>query len=283
MSITPNAQAAGPVNGRVQVMNVVAHPDDDVFFMNPDIYQTIRAGVPNVTVYLTASEISGAGTTPEQKSRSLQRGVQDAYARMAGVPDANTNAQEEWIGGPWTIGTRKVERFSLVNRPEVHLVFMNLHDARLGEVYDDGLVDQTVVPTGSTVASYSYGKADVTSVLLSIINSYQPTVLRYQDPTPDNRYWVDHSDHYAGSRFVHDATARYTGPVVRVAYRDYNINDVPRNLNATVTADKTRFFNVFFRYDPFAAPATWLEHMCYRWPNGTAWAATRADGRPRAR
>jgi hypothetical protein len=40
---------------------------------------------------------------------------------------------------------------------------------------------------------------DVTPVLLSILNSYQPTVLRYQDPTPDSRYYVDHADHYAGA------------------------------------------------------------------------------------
>src|SRR5688572_26709823 len=99
VAATPNVYAApGPVNGRVQVVNVVAHPDDDLFFMNPDIYQTIRAGLPTATVYITASEISGAGNTPAQKAKSLQRGVQDAYARMAGVPDANPNAQEEWTG-----------------------------------------------------------------------------------------------------------------------------------------------------------------------------------------
>ncbi|WP_275423847.1 hypothetical protein, partial [Virgisporangium ochraceum] len=65
-------------------------------------------------------------------------------------------------------------------------------------------------------------------------------------------------------------------------YRDYNIHDCPRNLNSTVAADKTRFFNAFFRYDPFATPLTWLEKMQYRWPTGTAWSAVRADGRPQA-
>jgi LmbE family N-acetylglucosaminyl deacetylase len=274
--------APGPTNGRVQVMHVVAHPDDDLFFMNPDVYQTIRAGVPTVTVYITASEISGAGNTPEQKAKSLQRGVQDAYARMAGVADVDPNAQEEWTGAPWTIGTRKVERFSLVSRPEVQLVFMNLHDANLGNVYDWGATDTTVIPTGSTVASYSYNKSNVTSVLLSMLNSYQPTVLRYQDPLPDGRYTPDHVDHYAGARFVTDATAQYTGPVVRVPFRDYNIANAPRNLNTQETADKTNFFNVFFRYDPFATPSNWLERQYHRWPGSSQWAGKRADGRPQA-
>ena len=139
-----------------------------------------------------------------------------------------------------------------------------------------------MVPSGSSVGSYAYDKADVTSVLLSIVNSYRPTVLRYQDPTPDARYFEDHSDHYAGARFVTDVVARYTGAVVRVPYRDYNIHDCPRDLNATVAADKTRFFAVYNRYDPYATPLTWLEKMHYRWPTGTRWAGTRADGRPQA-
>ena len=152
----------------------------------------------------------------------------------------------------------------------------------LGAVYDSGYTDQTVVPTGSSVGSYSYNKAAVTSVLLAIFNAYQPTVLRYQDPIPDPRYFPDHSDHLAAARFTVDVAAQYSGPVIHVPYRDYNINDCPRNLNSTVAADKTRFFNAFFRYDPFASPNTWLEKMHYRWPTGTKWAATRADGRPQA-
>ena len=283
VATAPNVSAAtGPANGRVQIVNVVAHPDDDLFFMNPDIYQGIRAGLPTATVYITASEISGAGNTPAQKAKSLQKGVQDAYARMAGVPDTNPNAQEEWTGTTWTIGTRKVEKYSLVTRPEVQLVFMNLRDAFLGEVYDGGQTDHTVIPTGSSVASYNYNKANVTSVLLSILSTYQPTVLRYMDPTPDSRYTNDHVDHYAASRFTVDVTAQYTGPVVRVPFRDYNIADVPRNLNTATAADKANFFNVFFRYDPFATPSTWLEHQYYRWPNGTQWAGKRADGKPQA-
>jgi hypothetical protein len=69
---------------------------------------------------------------------------------------------------------------------------------------------------------------------------------------------------------------------VRSPYRDYNIADTPRNLNSTVSASKTNFFNVYFRYDQFATPSTWLEHQHYRWPNGTQWAGKRSDGRPQA-
>jgi LmbE family N-acetylglucosaminyl deacetylase len=269
--------------GRVQYMQIVAHPDDDLLFLNPDMYQSIRAGAASVTVYTTASEISGNGSTPAQKAKGLQRGVQDAYARMAGVPDVNPNAQEEWTGQAWTVGSRRLERYSLNSRPNVQLVFMGLHDGQLSNVYAGTLVDTTVVPTGSVVPeSYQYTKADVISVLRSIITSYQPTVLRYQDPLVDNRYFQDHLDHVATVRFVTDALAGYASPLAQVPYRDYNINDALANLSAATVTSKTNFFNVYARYDALAAPYNWLSRMYLRWPRGTQWAARDGAGRPQA-
>src|SRR5262249_7704886 len=152
----------------------------------------------------------------------------------------------------WTVGTRQVERFTLKDRPNVQLVFLNLHDGQLGDVYDNGLVDSTVVPSGAPVTqSYRYTKADMTEVLLTIINAYRPSVLRYQDTLPDSRYTGDHADHYATARFVTDALARYTGTVAEVSYRDYNINDTARNLTDAAVAGKSHLYtDVYAPYDP---------------------------------
>ena len=289
VGLMPATSAAAPLAagttavGGVQYMQIVAHPDDDLFFMNPDLYQSIRAGAPTVTVYTTASEISGDGDTPADKAKSLQRGVEDAYARMAGVPDADPNAQEEWSGQAWTIGSRTLERYSLIARPNVQLVFMGLHDGQLSNVYDGPLTDTTVVPTGAVVTqSYSYTKADVISVLRSIVNSYQPSVLRYQDPLVDSRYMGDHDDHVATVNFVTDALATYTAALTEIPYRDYNITDAPTNLSDPAISAKTDFFNVYARYDSFATPLNWLSRMYLRWPIGTQWAARNGAGRPQA-
>lgn len=285
----PAASAAAPQSvgtaavGGVQYLQIVAHPDDDLFFMNPDLYQSIRAGAPSVTVYTTASEISGNGDTPADKAKSLQRGVEDAYARMAGVPDVDPNAQEEWSGQAWTIGSRMLERYTLIARPNVQLVFMGLHDGELSDVYNGSLTDTTVVPTDAVVTqSYQYNKADVTSVLRSIINSYHPSVLRYQDPLVDSRYMGDHADHEATVSFVTDALATYTAPLTEIPYRDYNINDAPANLSDAATTAKTDFFNDYAPYDSFATPLNWLSRMYLRWPIGTQWAARNGAGRPQA-
>ncbi|MFE3289079.1 PIG-L family deacetylase, partial [Streptomyces sp. NPDC059233] len=37
-------------------LQVVAHPDDDLFFMNPDLSRSISTGIKVTTVYLTSGE-----------------------------------------------------------------------------------------------------------------------------------------------------------------------------------------------------------------------------------
>jgi LmbE family N-acetylglucosaminyl deacetylase len=276
--------AAGTATGTVQFMQVVAHEDDDLFFMNPELYYNIRNGAASVTVYTTANQLSGAGSTPEQMARSTQKGVENTYARMAGVPDADPNAQEEWTEAAWTIGTRQVERFTLTARPNVQLVFMNLHDGQLGDVYDNGLVDSTVVPTGSPVTqSYRYAKADVKTVLLAIMNAYQPSVLRTQDTLPDSRYTPDHADHFATARFVNDTLSSYANPVTELSYHDYNIDEANRNLTDQAVADKTHFYrDVYAPFDPQSQPFDWLTRQYIRWPRGTQWVGRNGAGNPQA-
>lgn len=40
---------------RAQLMQILAHPDDDLYFMNPDTQRMLDAGVPLVCVYVTAA------------------------------------------------------------------------------------------------------------------------------------------------------------------------------------------------------------------------------------
>lgn len=78
------------------VVQVVAHPDDDLFFMNPDLSRSLTAGIPVTTVYLTSGEADGrneaaggAAKDPEQPAdrahyaEARQNGIRCAYAQMA--------------------------------------------------------------------------------------------------------------------------------------------------------------------------------------------------------
>ncbi|HUR07531.1 MAG TPA: PIG-L family deacetylase [Nonomuraea sp.] len=262
-------------------MQVVAHEDDDLLFMNPDIDDSIRAGMASVTVFMTAGQITGTGNTDEQRARNRQRGIQDAYARMAGVPDANPAAQEEWHGTAWSIAGRQVERYTLTDHPQVQLVFMNLRDDQLGWYYAvDDFIDHTVIPENGLVSqSFSYVFDDVGAVLAGLMDHYRPTVLRGQDPLPDSRYNPGHGDHVAAAKFAADAAESYGSPLVQVNYRDYNIEDVPVNLSVQARDRKSAILGNYLHYDPFD-PEGWQLRMYYRWARGTAWAGRNADGRP---
>ena len=41
------------------LLQILAHPDDDLYFMNPDTQHTLDSGVPLVSVYVTGGEANG--------------------------------------------------------------------------------------------------------------------------------------------------------------------------------------------------------------------------------
>ena len=44
------------------VLVVVAHPDDDIIFMNPDLETFNRSGSPSCTVYVTSGDLDTASS-----------------------------------------------------------------------------------------------------------------------------------------------------------------------------------------------------------------------------
>ncbi|WP_212988218.1 PIG-L family deacetylase [Actinoplanes auranticolor] len=284
----PAVPAAAPQDLHPLYMQVVAHPDDELFFMNPDIDRSINTALPAITVYLTAGELTGNGATPAERARNRQRGLQNAYAEMAGVADASDATQSEWEGTPFPVAGRVVEMYFLRARPDVHLLFLNLPDGQLRNIDTGGSFGSVVPAGGLGVSSSRYGRTDVLAVLRSLMDVYRPTVLRSLDPEPDRRsgYTEDHADHVTAARFARDAAAGYPGPLQEVNYRGYNIGDVPPNLSAEQTARKSRILEAYYRYDREFGDShggdRWLSRMYHRWPRGAGWVARDARETVRA-
>ena len=271
----PAAVAAAPQRVDPVVMQIIAHQDDDLFFMNPDVDDSITAGLPSITVFLTAGQLTGDGATDGQRARNRQRGIQNAYATMASAADGDDSTQLEWTGTPWRVGDRTAELYLLRSRPDVMLIFLNLHDGSLLNI-DTGGTDDTVVPTGGVVtAPVRYDRADVVRTLRTIMSIYRPTVLRTHDAEPDRRYTPDHTDHVTTGRFAREAAAGYPYPLVEVHYRDYDTADVPTNLSPAQVSRKARILAEYYRYDTAmrdsGSGAAWLSRMYHRWPQGTGW------------
>ncbi len=283
----------------VAYLQVVAHHDDDILFMNPDVRDAVRSGRRLMTVFVTAGEAEVPDANGYSASR--QAGARAAYARMAGVPDEWDGAAMDLVGG------RVGERYTLKAKPQVTLVFLNLpEDAdpradggrgalrRLWEDRAGGVVKvDTLTPTGGKMPEPStYTGNALIRVLVKLMDGFRPTVLRVQDSDPDPDYpqwqpWHDHPDHVMSARFAEEAARVYQRSpkrprLVVVGYRDYNIDQAPVNLSPDQQNEKISDFAAYQAHDRYAAghPSydAWPRRMYYRWNRGTTWVGAFDDG-----
>ncbi|MEU3776563.1 PIG-L family deacetylase [Streptomyces sp. NPDC032472] len=265
------------------VVQVVAHPDDDLFFMNPDLSRTLSAGTSLTTVYLTSgeadgrNEANGAGARdPEQPAdrahyaEARQNGIRSAYAQMA-TGDRTSPWKRSVIP---TDGGGSAELDVLVARPEVHLVWLQLREARnpTAENPDSlrGLWNGKIPALGAQLSSGSpvkqpptYTKDQVIQAIAGILARYRPTTIRMQDPTPgryqDTGKYTDHQDHMYGARFVQAATAAYAERVAdrpRFAvqnYLGYHNGTLPHALDPQTAETKIGYLKTY----------AWLDHENY--------------------
>lgn len=289
----PAIGATAPVIRATAFVNVVAHEDDDILFMNPDVAGGIRAGVPTATIFLTAGENAFDGDpandpddpycpkppndggnhlgdlSRERYAQCRQQGVRAAYAQMADVADVWDGSLVDVTGGDFG------ELYTLRAKPSVKLVFLDLPedgDAQIGgslyHLYFGDVPNfstDTLVPTDGVVQrSYSYNRADTVNALVALYQLFAPTAVRVQDTTPDARErigaWIfnDHTDHVMAARFATEALGRYTRQTTydRISleeFRDYNIGGAPVNLTPGARAAKNATFQA---YKPFDS-ATW--------------------------
>ncbi|MET9932765.1 MULTISPECIES: PIG-L family deacetylase [unclassified Streptomyces] len=265
------APAKVPPGGTAAVMQFVAHPDDDLFFMNPDISQSLHSGSPLTSVYLTAGESDGVNARPHDAAgtavdkagyaEARQNGIRAAYAEMA--TGSRTSPWERTAiptaGGAWA------ELDTLRAKPHVKLVWLQMHEA--GSISDDrphslnGLWHGRVAELGSQLsagspatADFSYNKEQVVTTLTGLLERFRPTFVRMQDPSPGTYpgtgAYRDHQDHLYGARFVQEALARYAEvpghPHVGVQnYLGYPTSALPHTLDAEAAGAKLKTLKTY--------------------------------------
>ncbi|MEY9889958.1 LmbE family N-acetylglucosaminyl deacetylase [Catenulispora sp. MAP12-49] len=296
------AHATTPADSTSYV-NIVAHEDDDVLFLNPDLAAPLRAGHPNVTIILTSGEANGSAfTTPPTSAADFaaqrEDGSRAAYAKMMGLADNWT--QQDVVrptGADYEMDT-------LVGAPQVKLVFLNIKDG--GDPNDPDNLTKLNSGTVSSISTFVpdnpivtptpqvYTKQSLISTLDDLLNQFQPTVVRTQQPSDIYNYAADNVDHIAAGSFTDQAVASYHGPggdrhVILEHFRDYANNNMPDNLSLTQRNDKETIFQTYeahdanaYHYDtdsPDPDYAAWPKRQYQRWPAGSSWTATDADGR----
>lgn len=253
-SMQPNAAApaASPNCSRHSAMAVVAHQDDGLLFMNPDLYKDIAAGGCLRMVYLTAGE-RGEG---EAYMLGREQGVRAAFAFLARQPN-------DWVEDAVVVNAHHIARFTLKGNPRVQLWHFRLKDPWLGKGWGSltPLSRAELQPGAQVQALGSYGdvytRADLVTTLAQLIRRLQPTIIRHQDHTVTIPYtqlcWRckghDHPDHIAGAKLVREAMLAAPGPYVEVAYVDYPTQERPANLPSDAIRLKTEAFQIYARHD----------------------------------
>ncbi len=198
----PNTTCTG-----FSVMNIVAHEDDDLLFMNPDVSRDIRAGHCVRTVYVTAGD---AGSN-EFYWLSREQGSEAAYSKMIGEENAL------WVQRVVKLADKAyITVANPKNNPRISLIFMRLPDGNMrGQGFSSSnhesleQLSYGQVPSIRTVTNQSdYSAHQLTNALTTLMQTYQPSEIRTQADVVGHEF-PDHSDHRAVGRFTVLAYEQY--------------------------------------------------------------------------
>ena len=234
-------------------MNIVAHEDDDLLFMNPDLYHNIKQGYCIRTIYLTA------GDNGLDKFYWLKReqGAQAAY-------DSMLTSKQIWISR--IVKLRDTGAYATVSNPrsnpKVSLIFLHLPDGNIhGQGFgssnfanlqrlENGGIDRLHSIDGNS----SYSSDELTSALSEFMARYLPTEINTQSGI-NGSTTTDHSDHMAAGRFARKAYDKFEreqfGNKVTIPfnfYTGYPIREQSQNVNGQ---DLTEKISIFLEYAAF--------------------------------
>lgn len=226
---------------------VVAHPDDDLLFMNPTIAEEIAAGETVTAVYLTAGD--AGQDAPYWEGR--EEGAKAAYALMAGTD------RSDWVDETVTLSidgaAAEVASSYLASAPEVRLYFLRTPDGidgggtptyglgSLEQLWDGSITDVTTVDGAVT-----YSATDLTQVIGAIMTRHAPEDLLLQDDTSE----IEHSDHVHTADFAEAALPIFDEDITVTRYQSYNSWGEEENLSPEDVALVTQVFEAYAAFDP---------------------------------
>lgn len=224
---------------------VVAHPDDHILLMGPNMINDIASGYPTVVVIVTAGDAGNGITdkTPATEASRQYNAFGNQYYRVR--LHSHMSALDKWVPG-WTgvgrqwaestenFGTMnpRVEKWALGN---VVLYHLNLPDASTGsQTYLQSLwTPGTVVRDIQGINQYTLPSLKSTiQQIISRNNRSTPNVVVNRHYELYNAQHEDHPDHTATGLLVKEIldVAPYSC-VWQAIYRGYQMGSWPANSN----------------------------------------------------
>ncbi|KAA8646984.1 uncharacterized protein ATNIH1004_005663 [Aspergillus tanneri] len=260
---------AGLVAAQVsaKTLNIVAHQDDDLLFLSPDLLHNVHGNEPLRTIFLTAGD---AGNDAAYWTRR-QEGSMAAYAMMAGVPN-------EWTPEDAGYDNVHIPMFTLEGKPDISLVYLQLPDGNMdGSGFESTnheslskLWKGDIQTINSVNGKATYTKDSLTSVLTRLIDDFDPLRINTQNFV-DNISDNDHSDHYTTAYFAHLAASQATNEAEFAGYLGYDVTARGANVQGENLQTKQNVFFYYAGFDPGTCPnlpacagrpePSWLERM----------------------
>jgi LmbE family N-acetylglucosaminyl deacetylase len=254
-------------------LSLVAHPDDDLLFLNPDIASDIQADRATWIAYLTAGNLDPGPDGMEYADQRIE-GLRAAYARAAKVAD-------DWDFELITLPNgRQLSSNFLVEKPTVHLVFTFINAANgddngdLFRMWNDE--DFTATPIDERP---SYTRASFIAMLKGLIAHVQPGFLRTTDPIGFEI--GDHIDHTYAAKFTAAANLNGSGKMVKRmdTYFGYAAANFPPNFSGYWAGEKLAMWQAYTPHDsafPPGGPTGWddlavREFRRHVWMPGDSW------------
>jgi LmbE family N-acetylglucosaminyl deacetylase len=242
------AETRGPKghqNPKGSTLITMAHADDHLLFMSPDVYSLVTAGGSVRVVCLTTGD-AGKGQ-PYWEMR--EQGTQAGGAYMASMAD-------QWKSKTLDLPGHSLPMFTLKKDPDISLVFMRLPD---GGVDGDGYADTNdeslmklwtgAIPTVQSADGDVYTTSELVSTLAKIISKYAPDNVFTQnfDGTYGNG---DHTDHIT-TGFLTQAAAQALSPIPFnvYGYQGYPVSSMPANVSGAQLTAKQNAFEAYAQYD----------------------------------
>jgi len=227
------------------IINIVAHQDDDLLFLSPDLIHNIESGRCVKTIFITAGD-AGSNST---YWTTRENGIETSYTLMSKTDNI-------WVENQIIVKNIKILIYNLKNNPRISLIFLRLPDGNFkGTGYNNhnyqsiAKLWQDKITSINTVDNATiYTKQSLINILLELMKVYSPIEIHTQDFI-GNFGDGDHSDHYATAYFTHEAEKKYTKPHIIISYMDYVIVSNPENVFDEDLLKKQKAFFSYAQYD----------------------------------
>lgn len=236
--VTSLSRMQGCERGTVDVL--VAHPDDDILFMNPTLQKQLTTHCVRAT-YITAAD-DGRPTSYWQQR---EKGIQAAYAHMVGVEN-NWQTLDVQINGQHLVESQ------LIGHPAVTLLFLRLPDGNVrgegfsatGQVSLAKLARYDIKTLTGLDGNAQYSYANLVGVVTALLKIDQPSAI-YTHLLNGPQSQGDHSDHRAVGKIALLARTAAQSKAPVSLFVGYPSNFLPSNLSLAETAQKRLIFEAY--------------------------------------